>query len=79
VTFKDLKKRILSYPVPDAMNTFFSSLGRLLKNFGSLVDTEPSTSLEYAQRPPTSPRNSGFSLPKKEATLLSFTLSGFSK
>jgi 3-hydroxyisobutyrate dehydrogenase len=49
------------------MNTFFSSRGRLLKNFGSLVNTEPSTSLEYALRPPTSPMNSGLSLPKKEA------------
>ena len=68
-----------AYPVPDPMNTFFSSRGRLLNNFGSLVNTDPSTSLEYALRPPASPRNSGFSLPKKEATLLSFTLSGFSK
>ncbi|MFZ0893212.1 MAG: hypothetical protein WAZ77_01800 [Candidatus Nitrosopolaris sp.] len=70
---------LLCYPVPDPMNTFFSSRGRLLKNFGSLVNTEPRTSLEYALRPPTSPINSGSSLPKKERTLLPFTLSGFSR
>jgi hypothetical protein len=45
----DLFIILLSYPVPDPMNTFFSSRGRLLKNFGSLVNTEPSTSLEYAE------------------------------
>ena len=69
----------LSYPVPDAMSTFFCSLGRLLKNIGSLLNTEPSTSVEYALRPPTSPMNSGRSLLKKEATLPPFTLSEFSK
>jgi hypothetical protein len=70
---------LLSYLVPDVINTFFSSRGRLLKDFASLVNTEPSTSLEYALRPPTSPINSGFSLPKKVATLLPFTISGFSR
>lgn len=57
-----------SYPAPDAMSTFISCRGKLLKKFGSLLNTELSVSFEYALRPPTSPINSGFSLPKKEAT-----------
>lgn len=28
----------LTYPVPDAINTFLSSLGRLPKNLGSLLN-----------------------------------------
>ena len=70
----DLKIRIvyyflftifLTYPVPDAINTFLSSLGRLLKNLGSLLNIEPSTSLEYALRPPTIPINSGILVTKE--------------
>jgi hypothetical protein len=46
---------------------------RLVKNFGSLLNTQPSTSLEYALRPPTIPINSGLPLSKKEATMPPFT------
>ena len=34
------------YSVPDAMNMFFSSRRRLLKDIGSLLNTELCTSLE---------------------------------
>ena len=57
----------LIHPVPDARNIFFTCLGRLSNNSGSLLNTEPSTWLEYALRPPTIHMNSGFSLLKKEA------------
>lgn len=69
----------LVHPVPDAINIFFICLGRLLNDSGSLLKTEPSTWLEYALRPPTSPINSGFSLLKKEVTVPALILSGFSR
>ena len=34
------------YSVPDAMNTFFSSRGKLLKEIGPLLNPELCTSLE---------------------------------
>ena len=55
----------LVHPVPDAINIFLICLGRLLNDSGSLLKTEPSTWLEYALRPPTSPINSGFSLKER--------------
>ena len=68
----------LFYQVPDARNTFCFSRGRVAKNFGSTLNTEDSTSLEYEPRPAAIPMNSGFSFPKKEATSPPFTVSGFS-
>ena len=68
-----------SQPNPGAINTFFTSRGRLLKNFWSVLNTATSASSENQLRPPTSPINSGFSLPKKEATVPLFTSSEFSR
>lgn len=56
----------ISESIPGAINTFFTSRGRLLKNFWSLLKTAPIASSEYELRPPTSPINSGFSLPKRK-------------
>jgi len=66
------------YHIPDARHTFCFNRGRDEKNFASTLNTEDSTSLEYAPRPAAIPINSGFSFPKKEATSPPFIGSGFS-
>ena len=54
-----------------AVNTFFSSRRRLLKDIGSLLNTELCTSLEWALRPSPIPINFGLSVLNNEVTCAS--------
>lgn len=77
-TFMDLiatstKEEGGHYSVPNATNTFFSSRGRLLKDIGSLLNTELCTETF------SNSINSGLSLINKEATVPVLTLSEFSR